>query len=284
MGCCSICQSSDSRQFYKKDGGCLLICRNCRHISWESLPTAAELAEYYKRHYTGAHDQDALQEQGREYYRSHLRELTSFLDQRPGKSTLLDYGCSIPVLGHEAVKLSFRKVYGIDWADEAQERGSAWGVTVLTPAAIASIPDRSVDIARFSHTLEHSIDPPALLREILPKLRVGALVYITQPSFPVFRPELSPHDLLDTVYPEHLHFFSALSLVEMVSRLNLRVERFFSHQNEAAVVSKYGDLVDSDYARERLAAYASKGDPYFPEYANFPYYAGENSVLYAFVR
>jgi hypothetical protein len=242
------------------------------------------LTPYYRDHYTGLHAQHDLQQQAVKYYRNHLQELLSAVSRLPAETSLLDYGCSIPVLGRQANELSFREVYGVDWAEEARTLGRDWGVSVLSPNEVRTIPDRSIDIARFSHTIEHSIDPCGLIRQVLPKLRRGALIYITQPNFPVFRAAPSPHDLLDTVYPEHLHFFSALSLIEMASRLNLRVERFFSHQNEAAVVSKFSDLLDLDYARERLAAYASKGDPHFPEYANFPYYAGENSVLYAFVR
>ena len=245
------------------------------------MPGETELSDYYRTHYTQAHSQETIQAQAREYYRNHLYELAAIVGKKPQEATLMDYGCSIPVLGQEAVKLSFEGVLGVDWADEAQEWGRAWGVEVLSPPELGSVPDRSIDIARFSHTLEHSIDPLRLLRDLLPKMRPGGLIYITQPNFPVFRPERSVHDLLDTIYPEHLHFFSALSLIEMASRLNLRVIRFFSHQNEAEVVSKFRETLDPDYARERLMAYASKGDSNFPEYANYPYYAGENSVLHA---
>ena len=281
---CPICEGPESDDFFVKDTGLLLICRNCRHITWDSMPPEDASVAYYRDQYTGAHTQDRIQEQAREYYRGHLHELASLVGLPPKKITLVDYGCSIPVLADEAVKLPFRQVLGVDWAKEAQEYGRAWGVNVLDPPGFASIPDRSVDIVRFSHTIEHTIDPLGLLRSVLPKVRRGGLIYITQPNFPVFRSQPSPHDLLDTVYPGHLHFFSALSLLEMVSRLDLRVIRFFSHQNEAAVVSKFREMLDLDYARKRLAAYASKGDPHFPEYANFPYYAGENSVLYALVR
>jgi SAM-dependent methyltransferase len=281
---CTICEIAERDDFFVKESGRLLICRNCRHVSWESMPSDEAAVAFYRGLYTGTHTQDRIQEGGREYYRTHLRELASVAGLPPKKITLVDYGCSIPVLAHEAVKAPFGRVFGVDWANEAKEYGRDWGVQVLFPPELESIPDRSVDILRFSHTIEHSIDPPALLRSVLPKMRRGGLIYITQPNFPVFRAQPSPHDLLDTIYPEHLHFFSALSLIEMVSRLNLRVIRFFSHQNEAAVVAKFEEMLDLDYARQRLAAYASKGDPYFPEYANFPYYAGENSVLYALVR
>ena len=281
---CPICESAGSEDFYSKASRLLVICRHCRHIRWASQPTDQELADYYRAQYTQAHAQVDIQEDARAYYRNHLNELASVLGRKPKELTLMDYGCSIPVLAHEAVRLSFKGVIGVDWADEAKEYGRGWGVRVLTPLQLTSVPDRSVDIVRFSHTIEHSIDPMALLRSVLPKTRPGTLIYITQPNFPVFRARLSAHDLLDTVYPEHLHFFSALSLIEMVSRLNLSVIRFFSHQNDAVVVSRFQDMLDLDYARERLAAQAAKGDTHFSEYSNFPYYSGENSVLYALVR
>jgi SAM-dependent methyltransferase len=281
MFSCPVCGAAPHSEFYVKDRQTLLISVNCRHIWWHSLPDEIELQNYYRSSYTGNHSQGAIQSQAREYYRGHLLELADAVRRKPRDIALLDYGCSIPVLGHEAVNLSFARVLGVDWAGEAREQGRAWGVEVVAPPELASIPDRSIDIARFSHIIEHSIDPLSLLRAVLPKMRPGGLVYITQPNFPVFRAQPSAYDLLDTVYPEHLHFFSALSLLEMVSRLSLCVTRFFSHQNEAAVVEKYGPILDLDYARDRLACYASKGDPYFPKYANFPYYAGENSVLYA---
>ena len=284
MPVCPICESAEAAEFFMKNDRPLLICANCRHMWWRDMPGEAELAAYYRGQYTGNHAQDKIQEQAREYYRNHLQELAKAIDRSPAEATVMDYGCSIPVLAHEAVNLRFRKVFGVDWADEAKDSGRAWGVTVLSPPELSSLPDKSLDIVRFSHTIEHSIDPLGLLRTVLPKMRTGGLVYITQPNFPVFRSQSPPPDLKDTVYPEHLHFFSALSLIEMTRRLNLSVERFFSHQNEEAVISQFNGMLDPDYARERLADYASKGDPYFPEFANYPYYAGENSVLYAFVR
>lgn len=131
-------------------------------------------------------------------------------------------------------------------------------------------------------TLEHSTDPVSVLSKIFPKLCPGGLLYITQPNFPVFRFGASAHDLKDTVYPEHLHFFPPLSLMRMVCRLELQVHRFFTHQNEEAVFAQFRDMLDAEYAEARLEQYQTKGDSFYPALANYPYYAGENSVLYAF--
>ncbi len=278
---CPICQSFENTEFYQKEGRTLLICRNCRHVWWRNLPSEEETSRYYLEQYTSGHGQETIQNDNREYYRNHLAELLSIIHKPAEETCILDYGCSIPILPHEAVKLSFRGVVGVDYAAESKEFGREWGVTVLSPSELTAVPDRYFDIARFSHTIEHSIDPAALLQSVLPKMRPGGLIYITQPNFPVFRFAPSGKDLKDTVYPEHLHFFSPLSLAELTRRLGLSVTKLFSHQNEAEVIRQCEGALDIDYARDRLKEYASKGDAVFPTYANYPYYAGENSVLHA---
>ena len=105
-----------STRFFVKDGRPLLICRYCRHVLWKELPTEGELNDYYRAQYTGAHSQQNIQVQAREYYRNHLQELAAAINRKPREATIVDYGCSIPVLGHEAVKLSFKAVFGVDWA------------------------------------------------------------------------------------------------------------------------------------------------------------------------
>ncbi len=278
---CPICQCLETTDFYPKDGRMLLICRNCRHVWWRNIPSDEELARYYLAQYTQHHSQETIQNDAREYYRNHLAELLSIVGKRPEETCILDYGCSIPVLPHEAVKLSFRGVVGIDYATESKECGREWGVNILLPSELGAVPDAYFDIARFSHTIEHSTDPAAVLRRVLPKMRPRGLIYITQPNFPVFRFAPSDRDLKDTVYPEHLHFFSPLSLAELARRLKLEIVKLFSHQNEAEVIRKYESSLDIEYAGGRLREYASKGDPAFPVYANYPYYVGENSVLHA---
>jgi SAM-dependent methyltransferase len=284
MTCCPICASVEVRTFFHKSGQTLLICRNCRHVWWERLPPESELAAYYREQYTRTHTQKTIQSEGRNYYQRHLSELLGITGRRPGESRILDYGCSVPVLLQEADKLSFEEAIGVDYARESKEFGRRWRVRVLFPAEIDEVPNASLDIVRFSHIIEHCVSPLGLLRDLLPKLKVGGLVYITQPNFPVFQFQESARDLSNTVYPEHLHFFSPISLLEMTRRLNVSVFRFFSHQNEAAVISAYEDMIDLDYARERLADYADRGDRAFPPMSNYPYYAGENSAFYGFKR
>jgi SAM-dependent methyltransferase len=279
---CPICTTAAAVKFFCKEGRDLLICRDCRHVFWETAPTREDLADYYSRRYTSIHSQATIQESARDYYRSHLKELLRISGVAKQNAAILDYGCSIPVLLAEARLMGFRSAIGVDYSQESKAYGGEHGVQVISPEQLRDFPDCSLEIARFSHTLEHSIDPVAVLGEVVSKVRPGGLVYITQPNFPVFRYAESPLDLRDTVYPEHLHFFSPISLAAMARRHHLEIQTLFSHQNESAAAEAYNVIFDLEYARERMAPYANRGDAFFPELSNYPHYMGENSVLYAF--
>jgi SAM-dependent methyltransferase len=281
---CPICRQGEFQKLTAVESRTLLICAQCRHTWWESFPPDAELAEYYRRQYTSNHDQAGIQERQRTYYRSHLEDLLQLIRAKPSATAIVDYGCSIPTLLDEARQLGFRRAVGVDYGSEAASFAEARGFEILPPSGFSEIADESLDIARFSHILEHTINPVAVLAQVVEKVRAGGLVYITQPNFPVFRAWPAEIDLKDAVYPEHLHFFSPLSLVTMAVLCGLEIRRVFSHQNEADAMARYSAAMDLDYARDRLEAYAEAGDAAIPELGNYPYYAGENSCLYAFRR
>lgn len=99
----------------------------------------------------------------------------------------MDFGCSFPYLLTEAKKSGFAELVGIDSDVHARRMGKENGITMLGPEHLdTGISDCSIDIVRFSHVLEHLIDPVGTLVKTVEKLRERALVYITQPSFPVF--------------------------------------------------------------------------------------------------
>jgi hypothetical protein len=280
MACC-ICWDANQRVFFTKEQRRLVICRQCRHIYWDRMPDIAELAAYYERRYTASHHQAELQEGARDYYKAHAAELAAWTQRAPSDLRLVDYGCSLPVFCEQAAVSGVKEAIGVDYADEVRQDGRRRGIRVLHPCEIDALDDRSVDILRFSHTLEHTVDPVQVIAELLPKLADQALVYITQPSFPVFRYGPSELDLKDSVYPGHLQFFSPISLTVLAERLSLHVLQVFAHQAEEDVMAKYGPILDLDYARERMSPYCDLGHPYLHQFANYPYYAGENSGLYA---
>jgi SAM-dependent methyltransferase len=263
----------------------MLICRSCRHLFWDRIPTPDELLEHYTTHYTEQHVQYDIQQSVRDYYRVHLLDLAHQVGRPPGELTLIDYGSSIPVLVEEAVAAGYGRAVAVDWSDASFTYARERGLEIITPPDFERLPDGSADVVRFSHVLEHLPDPAAAVAAAVARLRPGGLLYITQPNFPVYRPQTTRYHLRDSGYaeqfPNHLHFFTPLSLRRMVEQFPLRVVRFFTHSLADETLQETAAALDLDCARAHLADWAGIGEPVRGELCNFPYYAGANSELRA---
>ena len=256
-----------------------MICESCRHIFFSGLQNInqADLVIYYKKTYTESHNQREIQEEAKEYYKSHLKELVDYITI-DAQIRIICYGCSYPFFLIEA-KNEGCDAIGIEYDDDCINFGTANGVTMISPDNYANIiPDESADIIRFSHVLEHTIDPVQTLFHVSKKLKRGGIVYITQPNFPVYKSG-EGRKLKDSVYPEHLHYFNMLSLTKMIEGVDLLdVVKLFSHTNAKLVYEEDSKLIDFDKAC-LLKKYEKVGDNLFGEEANYPNYAGENSYL-----
>jgi SAM-dependent methyltransferase len=282
MSPCPICRSRRTTLFDDSRAPRLLICAQCRHIFWDRRPTQQELDDFYQTTYTTTHGQQRIQSDNREYYRGHNEELIRIVGKDRAAICLADFGCSIPALLEEAKSQGVGCLIGIDLDCESQRYGAERGIPMLTPAQFfRRTPNNSVDILRFSHVLEHLIDPVDTLARSVEKLAPGGVLYITQPSFPVFRAEKVSYHVKDSVYPSHLHFFSALSLVRMVEQFPVAVVRFYTVPNHDEVYAGCAHLLDLPHAEKHLGRLKERGEAVRGERANYPAYCGENSGLYA---
>lgn len=244
------------------------------------MPTPEYLVEFYRNEYTGEHDQGNIQESVRDYYRSHAAELKDYAGE--GRVAIADIGCSIPVFLREA-KNSFAERYGVDYSQEAHGLGARWGVTMLTPQVFhQEIPDSSIDVLRYSHVLEHLIDPRGSLKEDLFKLKPGGLLYITQPNFPVMRAEYFHRDLLDSEWPKHLHFFNPISIKIMLEELGVRIVKFLTHENDEGAFVKYMSNFDALYSGRELELLEKIEEKSRGIFARWPYFSGENMGIYGY--
>lgn len=260
------------------------ICPDCRHLFWGTIPSPKELHAFYAGRYCAEHEQETIQERNRAYYRDHVAELVRLSGRPAGEVTLVDYGSSIPVLVDEARAAGVGSPIAVDVDEKSWAYARARGVRIMTPDQYARLPDGSVDVIRFSHVLEHLIDPSGVVKTAVHKLRPGGLLYVTQPSFPVLQPRRADVPLKDSVYPNHLHFFSPLSLVRLVTSFPVVIHRLFTVDRAEEQFAELSDLIDLAYARAMLTDHEAKGEPGRGARANYPYYAGENSGLYAFKR
>lgn len=280
---CPICGGRHNRQFREVSSRILLICRRCRHVFFEQMPTAQELDDYYSAQYTGAHEQFETQvaEGQREYYRNHAAELAACTGKALPELSVLDFGSSYPTFAKEAMDEGCRQVVSVDYSREAKEWGDEHGVEVIAPDAMQALPCDSFDVLRYSHVLEHIVDPLSLLQEHIPKLKRGGLVYVGQPSFPVFKYQASDVDPHDCVYPNHLHFFSPLSVMTLAKRIGLRVVDFFTVTDTEIGKQKYSHLVDLEYTKKELQWLDAQQRRTREELCYYPWFTGMNAALYA---
>jgi len=155
-----------------------------------------------------------------------------------------------------------------------------WARRRRIPVFLPSDDLPNCDVLRFSHVLEHVPRPREVLAAVLRSLNPGGLVCITQPNFPVFKAEPSGDVILkDSVWPNHLHFFSPLSLTTMLASLGLEVFRFDTHPpHEARDIATFRDRIDIQCAESsRLAGVNSL----LPGETSFPLYLGQNSDCWA---
>lgn len=270
------------RPFQRIDDHTLLICGECRHICWSVMPTADELRDFYETRYTSGHSQFEIQQQNRNYYLRHLQELLLISDRDPKDVVIADFGCSFPVLLEVASTLGFRKTVGIEPDQSACKYGSSHGIDMFHPQEFSQVmPSDSIDIFRFSHSIEHLMNPIKVLLIANGKLRKGGLIHITQPSYPVFAPEPCGERLRDAQWPDHLHFFSSYSLVLAVQRAGFKVIRFFTHHSADIEIARFAPYIDFAFATRVLTEVEGLGDQHFGRLNNYPVFCGENSVLYA---
>jgi SAM-dependent methyltransferase len=279
---CPICDGADAPPFHVVQGRELLICSRCRHIFWAARAQEHELVAFYATQYGWSHQQQSTQSNNLAYYDDHVSELLAKHGPASADVCLVDVGCSYPCLLEAAHRRGYTNVIGVDWDQGAHAYGRERGLRMMTPPDfLRETPPETVDILRFSHTIEHLIDPRKSLNDAVAKLKPGGLLYVTQPNFPVFAVGAGGVELKDAVWPEHLHFFSPLSLCHLVTSLGFEIVTFFTHTNADNVITKYGPQLDLALAAQLMSDYAQVGESFAGQTGNYPAYAGENSCLYA---
>ncbi len=282
---CPICGGATLRSGRSVTGEPMRMCVDCRHVFFEDIPTTEAIGRYYAERYAESHDQLALQESCRGYLGQHAGELLHEVATRGLPARSIDYGSSYPVFSDEARRAGFERALSVEPSADASSWAASRGLEVVPPW---EFPDEGLagqfGVMRFSHSLEHLPDPLGALRAAARALAPGGLVYVTQPSFPVCRAADVEAVYADSVYPEHIHQFCALSLRRLLEGAGFEIVRLFCFQKEDAQAEAFAAYRDDAYAAERLGDLAPTVPPYVSGPGANPTYFGENSVALARLR
>ena len=185
---CPICEHATTCTLVTVKDRDLMICKECRHVFWRKMPSESELSSYYSTKYTTAYNQITTQNDNASYYCGHVDELAAFAVLPKEKLRIADIGCSYPIFLEQARSAGAELCIGVDWSLEAKDYGLSRGILMLTPDEFMErVPDGTINVLRYSHTLEHVIDPVGVLSLHLQKLAFGGVLYITQPNIPVLQ-------------------------------------------------------------------------------------------------
>lgn len=166
------------------------------------------------------------------YFRHGRRQVLDLVPETA--RAVLDVGCGAGVLGQQLRERQGCEVWGIEYdRDAAQEARQRLDRVVEAPAleAAAALPRAHFDTLIAADVLEHLPDPLAALRALMPSLAAGATVVISLPNVQhhsvvrdLLRGQFTyrPSGILDHT---HLRFFTRASVVDLVRRAGLVVER-----------------------------------------------------------
>lgn len=233
---CPICHTKNPIKFDQKNGFVILKCPGC-DLLWTTGVTEEILKDFYSDSYFKSKDyilgyNDYIEDEEiiRINARYILSEFPKFKDCPP---KILDIGCAHGFLLDEARKLGW-EVKGL----ELNSGAAGYAVNKLnldvSEGSImqAEFPENSFDFVTAIGTIEHFIDPVAVVSKINKILKPGGYLAVTTIN------TKGLVRLFDLKPPEHIFYFSAKNLSLLLERESFAVLKLSSywchyHLNEA---------------------------------------------------
>ena len=246
LRCCPICRRDNSDQPkspFSVAEWHLKTCPSCRLLYMENALPYEELEENYAWTKTWQHEarMRAARRRFTGWFRRRLKQARlrwlphpkgrDLLHRFVGRGKVLDIGCSS---GAWLRQLDDAFVpYGIEIDKRAAEIANAYatqrGGWVYQTDALTGL--QSLDAERFDGVLlksylEHEIKPLEVLRATERILRPEGVVIIKAPNFDCWNRHLQGSGWPGFRFPDHVNYFTAETIREIVVRADLRVTRF----------------------------------------------------------
>lgn len=224
---CICCQSDKPPDLLFKKSGCAVYrCKDC--ALGFAAPGKFDAECYYDRSYfdgsrpDGYADYSAARDVLHTQFDRELDFITGF-QHPPG--ALLEIGCAYGYFLDRA-RLRFPEVYGIELAAAAVEECHRRGLDTVKRGAVsartlADLPDFGLVV--MLDVIEHLPDPHAVLSAVAPKMKQGALLFITTGDFSSLAARVSGRHWRLMTPPQHLWFFTPGAIAKLAGRCGLEV-------------------------------------------------------------
>jgi SAM-dependent methyltransferase len=211
LAACRICGGTQFTPLARYSHAQLVRCDGCRFVVSRLRPTGEEVA----RHYAGYPRTDFDSPVTRERYRELLLSFESYRET----GRILDVGCGLGFFLEEARRQGW-EAYGTEYGERAVQLNRAKGLSVVdVSAGPAEFGSLKFDVVTAIEVIEHVQDPYDEIQHIGTLLRHGGLFYCTTPNFNSVSRWLLTSRWSVIEYPEHLNYFTAGTLSELLKRV-----------------------------------------------------------------
>lgn len=281
---CPCCKNTKLSCNSLQDNKHLLFCNNCGIFFFAETPTDLELQEYYRTTYSINHKKQLYDMFKKKYdskfYKNEISNILNYYKIKRNDLTILDFGTGYGFFLKAAKSKGFN-VYGIEYDSEiADYNKNEFGIKMITLTDLEKIPDRTFDVIRAFHIIEHLSDPEKILKIFYNKLKYKGIIMISSPSFSPIFTQGDPGKLFDVVYPEHIFYFTHNSWKELLSRIGFDIEinitQFSNMKNLLKLlgINQISEIKESDFFSDKFLTLRKILE-------NEPFFAGTNSFTVA---
>jgi 2-polyprenyl-3-methyl-5-hydroxy-6-metoxy-1,4-benzoquinol methylase len=191
---CPLCSSERISLYLKctdhlvsKEEFNLFKCSACGFVFTREYPDEHDIGKYYESDDYISHDDNAKGFIYRLYLPARnimLRSKRRIIEKATGlrKGNILDIGCGTGYFAG-TMKKAHWEVTGIEPNSKAREFGSRkFGLNVISPDQISTLPDKSFDCITMWHVMEHFQDPFRYAAEIMRLLKPGGVCLSALPN------------------------------------------------------------------------------------------------------
>lgn len=245
---CPVCAATDTHAHWQKASLRLARCNRCAMVFANPVPAAYASGEFYDDA-AGYYLSPAKLQSDYSPVRFR-RELRLFRQHCPG-GEVLDVGCSTGAFLFQ-LQLCARgpyQVLGTDVSGPPLDHAASLGVPVLRANFLEhDFRDQRFDAITFWAVLEHLFEPGKFLEKAASILKPNGLCFVLVPNLDSLAVRL-----LKTkyryVYPQHLNYFTRMTLCRLAAVKFKVLETKFTHFNPAVIWSDWrnqGEEVSND--------------------------------------